>query len=533
MNFDGKLATIEFGDLGIHSDDPPGRVPFNSLKKAYNVTLREGLIAKEPGSQRYNSNALPAGVGAVHDWWPDDITQRLMAACKDGQIYRYVDVSTAPTQVTAASGAPSSLQINNQTHFLAAGKEVSSNPRKLFIFTGSDRVQVIDGDGTTRRNLTTPAADWSGTNHPRFGFAHRARILCFGNKNDPHRVYISSATNHEEYVGGTSASISVEPGEGEFILSGFVYGGKAFVVKYPFGLYQLVDTDPSASNWFFVRLNKSLGVASEHSVSEAFDDVLIANSNGSISSIKAVETFKDVESGDVLNLLRCESFVRNETSQVGLFGRHMIYYPDRKQIIVAYRNNLSLNNNRALIIDFTKKEMPKVTWSTKDQINCLALRKDITLIERPMYGSEDGYVYIMDSSTFSVHQTAYTGEFETQDIDLSHLDRAMGAQQKNWYHLEVTYESMGQWDIFCDVIVDGRFLKTIPFSMKGRDVLDEMELDDGLLDPEVPLSKIMPLGGFISRKVAFRFYNSGLYQGFRITGIGLYYKLAGQIQTKV
>ena len=99
---------------------------------------------------------------------------------------------------------------------MRAGKSLSGNAKKLFIFTGSDPVQVIEGTSDVRLNIDAPAADWSGTNQPKFGVVHRNRLVCFGNGNDTHRLYFSDSENHEIFVGGDTLTFSVYPGTGRW-----------------------------------------------------------------------------------------------------------------------------------------------------------------------------------------------------------------------------------------------------------------------------------------------------------------------------
>lgn len=399
MGYKGNVAVISLGRGGLHTDDPQDLIPPTDLILAENLSYGLQMAEKEPGSTRWNHQAvLPSGVAAFYDWWPDEITQRVIVVCKNGKVYRFTDPYSY-TEVTASGTAPSSLIVSGQVVMVAGGNETGSNSRKLFIMTGNSPIQVIEADGTTRTNLTLPAADWpdSGTVFPTFGLVHRSRFFVMGDRNHPHRLYGSNPEDHEDFQ--TSNQIYTEnvyPGEGERLFSGIVYKARFFFFKYPSGAYYLNDADPTSTNWFSEKLSSTFGAASALCSIQAADDLLIANSEGSVTSLKAVQAFGDVESSDVLQLLKNETYMRENTSQFGVQERCALYYPDKKLALFSYRSAGGTSNDRVLKIDFSIRNSPRVSWSTKDQPNYLGLVKDIQRVGRPHYGADDGYIYMMD-----------------------------------------------------------------------------------------------------------------------------------------
>lgn len=529
MSYEGQVATIPLGLAGLHTDDPQNRISPVELIRVLNCSIRDGLIEKEPGSIRYNQTVLGTGIVSLSDWWPTSITQRVICVGRDGKVYRFVSGFVPATEVTPAGSAPATLVANTQTKIVPCGTEVSGNNRKLFILTGQNPIQVISGDGTTRSNISSPAADWTGSNQPFFAINHRGRVFAFGNANDGHRVYISSATNHEDFLSGASFTSQVYPGDGERLIGGFQYKGKLFVAKYPEGLYILVDDDVSTANWYFAKLTTAFGGASPNSYVGVMDDVLMANAEGSVTSIAAVQAFGDVKSGDVLNILRCEKFMREETSPNGLLERQCVYYPDKKMAMFAYRAAGGVNNQRTLNIDFSLNNKPRVTWSDKDQINHLALIKGIDNVRRPMYGAEDGYIYLMDQADRVVGSTGYTGEFWTPHWDLTTEDPHASETQKNFDFIELVYIPTGDWDLTMEVYIDGVFSKTLTFNLARIAELDQFQLDQDRLESDVPISVRLPIGGQ-GRRIGFRCYNSGVGQNFKCNMIRVYFRVSDQRQ---
>lgn len=528
MGYAGQVCQLQFGDGGLKTDDPQNKLLPTDLITGKNVDFTNGLCEKDPGSIKFNQNALPSGVVAGFDWWPDEATQRMIAVTRAGNVYKYKSGFLPEIPITAGSGAPAALVTNNQTLLVAGGNEVTGNPRKLFIFSGASP-QVIYGDATVRNNLSRPALDWSASNQPFFGIIHRSRMVAFGNRNFPHSVYFSSGIDHEDFQTAASFVTSCNPGEAERLIGGIVYKGKLFVFKYPYGVYQLVDDDLLATNWYFVKIQDELGAISPHSVIPIINDLLVANANGTISSLTAVLDFGNLRSGEILYILRTENLIRDNFNPQGFQDRHMIYYSDKKQLLATYRSTGNINTNNILKIDFLNSQRPKVVWSDKDQANFLGLRKDDFGVKRPFYGSEDGFLYLMDRKDRSVAGTAYTMDFQTPHLDFSHIDARLADINKIYEFLEIDYEPTGDFDLTVEVHVDGLLAKTMTFNMSGFSNLDSFILDQNNLDPETLKQRRLPLG-VSGRRISIRGLNANAGENCKIARANIYYRISGQQQ---
>ena len=238
--YDGNIFPIRFGSTGLYTDEPHTLLPPDALIRAINVSVEKGSIVKEGGSVRWNADALPSEIIRAYDWWPDEITQRLIVVCKNGKIYSFKDRENY-VEVTATGGAPATLNVSETCTIVPGGLESASNNRKLFIMTGNDPIQIIDGNSIVRRDIEKPAADWSGRNQPFFAILHRGGMWFFGNRNDPHRAYRSSTTDHEDLT-TSSLQFSIYPGDSEKLMTSIVYKGRLFFVKYPENIYYLDDS---------------------------------------------------------------------------------------------------------------------------------------------------------------------------------------------------------------------------------------------------------------------------------------------------
>jgi len=528
MGYQGQVATIPLGKAGLHTDDPQDDIPPGDLLESTNVTFENNVAEKAPGSIRYNSSALTSGVVAVYDWWPMPWKQRMVAVTRDGKVWLFRN-RTSATEITPNGDAPTALTINGQVKILQVGNESSGRSKKLMILSGNDPIQIISGDNLTRSNITSPAADWAIGNYPSFAFMSRNRVIAIGCDDNPHRVYVSDDDDHEQFASG-GGTIAIYPGEGDKLFGGYVYKGRAFLFKYPIGVYFIDDSGGSTPDtWIPKRASASFGVASPHAIIEPMDDLLLANAEGSVTSLQATQAFGDVRSGDVLNNLRCEKYILKNSNPVGNPDRHAIYYKHKKQIFFSYRSAAGTRNDRLLMMDVSNPQKARVSWLTKDQPNCLALRKDIRGIDRPIYGAEDGFIYLMDRTGRAVNGSAYSMDLQTSHMDFAGGDPAQAESNKLFDFLEVVFEPTGRWSVSIDVLIDGKFSETINFQASWGNVLGDFPLGTSRLTPPVPRSARKELHG-MGRRISFRCYNSGSYQNIRLVKLRVYYRYSGQQQ---
>lgn len=549
--FHGNVVTIPLGQRGLRSDDPQTILSIQDLILANDVLCRNGMIEKAPGSAAYNVYPLGDGAGnvkgisAFFDWWPTDSAQRIICLCTDGKTRKIVDPYTTG-EITGTS--PAALTKTSQAHFMSCGIESLNRNRKLFLFNGRDSVQVFNGDSTTRAAISKPALDWTGVNQPSFGILHKGRVIAFGNANNPHGLYISSASDHEDFQSLTDAAqYPVYPGEGERLFTAFEYKGRIFLGKYPRGIYYIDDSNPNVFEWQVIKVTDSYGVASVHAAASVLDDLMAANATGSVTSLSATQAFGDVKSGDVLTNLRAESFMRTYMSPSGTLDRWALYDADKKLIYFTYRSAGGFQNDRLLVLDVSG-EVPRVTWFSKDQPNCLGLVKDPFLVQRPAYGASDGFLYLMDRpdravvnsglqtpgatglSTATSSFTGYLSEFQTPHMDFAEGDTARAESMKIFKDLELVYVPTGRWNIFVDVFIDGLFMETITFRVSSGAVLGDFRLGRDRLGANVPRSIKKPLHG-MGRRISFRVYNSGERHNFKACALRVYFKYSGQKQS--
>ena len=115
------------------------------------------------------------------------------------------------------------------------------------------------------------------------------------------------------------------------------------------------------------------------------------------------------------------------------------------------------------------RERPRPAFWPKDSASCLFHRKDIQGIKRPVYGSADGYIYLMDREDRLVGGSAYNGEFKIAHTDFRFLDEKLAHKNKLFDYLAIEFLPTGTWDLSVDVYIDGTFMETISYPMDVRD----------------------------------------------------------------
>lgn len=533
MSYAGTQITIPLGQLGLLTDLPPSDIPAGALVLANNVTLEKGLVEKSAGSLKYNSNALTAGVVGIFDWHPDVVKQRLIAATSDGKLWRDIGdrTFTLTTPINTGLGT-----LNPNCFFVEGGNETAGRGKKLFFFSdGLNQVQVLEGDGTSFSAIDNPAVDWTTPNFPKFGIVHRNRLWAFQGQ----RAYASNTGDHEEFTSGFLTQ-NVFPGEGGDLRGAYVYKGRLFSFKDGGFVYYLDDSAADSSTWFWRKLASNFGLAGPHAILDALDDMYAGNTTGTITSYAATQKLGDIEAGDILNLAGVEEYIRSTLSTSGLTEQHSVYYAFKKQAFFTYRTTYKTNNDALLCIDFNKGT-PRLTVLPKGTPQCLALRKDINKINKPMYGDASGFVQLMDYEDRLEGGAAFLGEFQTPSLDFRFVDPTLAHKQKHFDFLGVEFREAGNHNISVDVFLDDRFVETITFEQQILgDYLDQFDLNTLTgTDPEeadrlgqlVTQTVTKRLHG-TGRRISFHGKNSGSNESFQVASITVGFRPSGEQATK-
>lgn len=520
MSYTGFIGEIPLGARGLFGSKNQAAIPFDALIQALNITLENGTVQKEGGAIKYNTTAItgaPSILGGF-DWWPTTTAQRMVVLTSAGNLLK--DSGAGDFPVTLKSGL---TVIGVVPVFVAGGRETISANRKLFIFTGSNAVQVLSADGATTTDLATPPADWA-TQQPITGVIHDQRLWAASR----HRIYFSTPENHEDFTSNGSGQLSVFSGDGEEIVALASFKGVILVFKRPAGVY-VVDTRNASIVQLQVHVvTRAFGAAGPGALAQIDNDLLFADQNAGLHVISAVQEYGDVASSDITQIADLLPFIRSEINLAEFNIIRVAYYSAKRQAHIAMPSLGSTINNRRLVIDFNRRDLPRFHFSDRDNNVSLWLRKDTNNIPRLIHGDNAGFVYLMDQEGRSKNSTGYNGQFQTAYMDFSHLDPKLGTIRKIADFLELVVEPKGNWTVSIDVLWDGVYVHTIQFNMGLTGVaLGTFVLGtDRLAGDQIVNRRRRMMGS--GRRLSLVFKNSGDAQDFSIARAYVHFHLGDE-----
>jgi hypothetical protein len=461
VNYTGEIFPIPVGHGGLVGTKDQAEIAPDRLIVARNLSFEGRTLRKEGGATKYNSSAITAAPSVIGgwDWWPTDGTQRMVVLTNAGNYYKDSGDGTFPGTLASGLSVGSVVPV-----FVEGGKEAAANNRKLFMFTGKNAVQVLSADGATSAAISAPPADWTGVNQPSFGGVHENRLFGGGNLNDPHRVYFSLTTNHEDFT-TTPLSFAIFPGEGEKLIGGLSFGQFIVLWKFPRGIYVIDTADPSSANWKVRRLTRAVGGVSPLGAVAVDKDIIFVDHTCNFHALSAVQESSDAASSNITRSHDLYSFIKENFNLGQLANIRGVYYEAKREAHFAIAAAGATTNSARFVVDFNRDDMARFRYSDRDVCQSLWLRKDTNLVSRLASGDNAGFVWNMDSDTKSKDGAGYAGSFQTPYMDFGWIDPRFATVRKQGEYLECVVEPQGNWNLSVDILWDGETVQTVLFNM--------------------------------------------------------------------
>jgi hypothetical protein len=475
------------------------------LIRAANLNFSEGnLVEKEGGATKVNASAIDSGATILsgHDWWPTGATQRRVIATGTGKLFK--DDMTGAFGTTLKTG----LGTNKLTQFVDGGGEAAGAASHLFIPNGFDVVQVLDDDGATTHNLTTPPADWAANNQPSFMFIFRGVLVGGGNANFQNQLYASTGGNHEDFTGAGSWVLAVYPRAGVRIVAGLTAFGRAFIWKFPRGIFWIDDSAAAVSGWFVKEASAQYGAApTPHAVAQIDEAVVafLSNTGNVVLMQESSGSLTGVTFTDLTKVLNLRQIVRDNFNLAQLHKAQVRWYDERKQLLITFAAQGSTALNRRLVIDFNE-EHTRVSVSEKDVSEALWLERDVNGIPRPISGDNTGFVRKLDQVNRLVDTMAYPFALQTAPTDFSDVNPRYSSY-KLFRALHLEYVPAGNFSITAEVLIDGKSKGPVSFNMDTA-------------GSTLPFQLPGVLGGDDLRRRTRDIAGEGYYASLRITETG-------------
>lgn len=459
MPYTGEIAEIIVGTQGLNGSKNVATLDPRALIQATNLTYEDGTMRKEGGATKYNSTVLsgaPKILGGW-DWFPVAGTQRMIVLADDGKLYKDSGDGSFGTTLK------SSLTVTNANPvFVEGGKEAAANNRKLFMFSAANVVQVLSADGATTSDISTPPSDWSSANQPTFGLIHEALLWGGGNPNDPHRLYYSLVTNHEDVAGG--GTLAIYPGDGERLVGAVSFKGLIICWKFPKGIFIVDTSDSDKSKWRVTKHTGQIGGVSALGAVVVDDDILFIDPGGNFHFLSATNEFGDVKGQSLSTAHEFGTFMRENVNLANLDQCRSVWYDAKREAHFCVAAS-GTTNNRRVVVDLNRPDLARFRWSDRDTCTAAWLKQDGDNIPRLTLGDDIGFVWNLDTDNRAKDGSGYNAVFQTPHNDLSTLDPSLAALDKNWEFLELIINPKGNWNLAVDIVVDGAVKQTVNFTM--------------------------------------------------------------------
>lgn len=528
MAYRGIMATFPIGLQGLHGARNPTKLGPGHMVYTEGLDIDGGVLTKEGGADRLNVSPLAGPIMGGFNWSPASGDYHDIVAIDVGptmSVRRDEGLTTFPTSL--ATGLP--LPVRYSPYFCTGGGESVGALKHLFMFSDNAQVQVLDEGSSSMGAITTPAADWAAAAFPTFGVLHSLRLWAGGNASDPHRLYYSTLTNHEDFTGAGSGTLSVFPGEGDELVGGVSFRGLLIVWKRPKGVY-IVDTrDPTPANWSVNKISDAVGAVSPHAIIGKPNDILFLDPSGSFHLMSAVQDFGDVKTSDIGAGVDMSTFFRRSINIPSMNMAKGVWYPEKQKAFFMLPQTGSVVNDIRMVIDFSDQQFGvRFLVSRRDEGQALWMRPDSLGTERPVLGDDDGQVWTLDEEDRDKDGEAYVTEFETSDTDFSFLDPGFAGKTKNGQFLEIVGDLTNQSVVEVIPIWDGQYGSPIVFNLgTAASALDSFELDLDALSSDGIVTQRRRLEGQ-GRRLKLIFRNNELADEMRISEVRVEFAVADE-----
>lgn len=488
----------------LNASRSPVEVKNEDLTSMDALTFEHDTFQKEGGATKFNTTVI-AGAPKVLFLWDftsGTFVQELVAGTNDG---KYVTLNSGGIGKTLTSGLSTDKFISGAEGVNTAGTKA------LFLMNGTEQMKIYTG-GATAVDIANPAADWVATIKPRWAFLHNNRMYAGGRS---HRAYASLFEKHDDYLSVGALTFNIYPGEGQYLVGGTSWRGRAYFFKYPTGIYYLDDSSADTSVWGMKRLSFFVGVAGEGCYIQAADEVVFLSPDSYFHTLSAVNEFGDAISSAILPTA-LGTYIRENTNQSRFDRVQNCFYAGKRKIMFAFSSIGSNVNNLIVGLDAHRLGDTVGFKTSRDECESLATYRDTsTKIAKPLAGNSTGYVYKLDQDARNKDGAGYTSGFLTRDMELFEG----GLLNANLRELEIEFVPGGNWTMNVDVYENGAYLETITFSLQSSGVfLGTFVLDTDVLGTVVLSNRRARLHGDC-RRVKYQGYNNNADESYSISAM--------------
>ena len=401
----GQTYQIPFSSGGVNYSRNFEEIPSTGMvDPTKNINLFEGGRAKRGGTSHVNDTAI-SGVSTILGGYQFRLlsgTTFTMFLGDDGGLYKNTTTTIQTGLSTTARPCFETLE------------------NELYFFDGQTRPQTWDGAAAGTSNITTPAADWSGTDQPKYVLKHglgaSQRLWAMGVPGFEYRMYYSSNGDGKVFSGGTSGNIDIETRDGFGLVGMFEFGERLFGVGKR-KIYQIEDSDASTANWGYSAAQWEGGAAHHWLIAKTPNDVICMMEDGEIYSVGAVQSYGDYKAASVSRPSFIHNWIKDNASLSDIGKFHCIYDPVLRACLFFVMRNGASSIDTALVYFIDRA--PQEAWSVHDNLVnpsgygafCSFLVRETAGNYKVYTGGYAGYMWSLNMASRSDNDAAYACKF--------------------------------------------------------------------------------------------------------------------------
>lgn len=440
---------LPLGTVGFATDLAPQVRQLTHFTAAENVIYEvSGAVRKLGGDSRINSTAITGGptLTGMFDFWlgggAATFAQKFVAMTSDQKVYKDDMDGTFDDITGAASITASAIPVFCQARDL------------LTIWDDKN-------DGPFKWNQTGNIAALAGTPPAGRGAVfHVNRVWAWGVNANASRLYYSSSTDAEDWSGGDTGSIDLDPEDGDRIIGAVSYKRRLIVFKGPnHGTIHVISgTAPTGGDAFSrTVLTSGIALQSHNSIIPVSDDIWFMSDQG-IHSLAATQDFGDFQ-GSFLSRF-CRGYFRDTVNRNRLNQVWGVNYQLKGCAAWVLPVNSSTTNNETFGISYSRLQedgLKPFTWTRSGASAAIRLHPNSRLKE-VVFGNTAGFALRQDQATRSItSNTAYNYHLTTPWIMTGEIDANGQPKPYNPANLErigMRSISTGDWNVGVQVSSD-------------------------------------------------------------------------------
>ena len=510
--FNGERYRLTFDGSFNGNEDLQALEPGQLAMGSRNIDTHNGGAEKRGGTQPVGSqiaaslSSLGAGIlvkrnsGSIHHYW----------AGNNGTLYR--------------NG--SSIQTGRST---SARHSFTAADDEMYICNTASIPRVDTGSAIS--DITTAAADWTGSTHPRRMIVHTKgasrRMVAWGVPGKENTLYISSTGNFKQFAGGTSTTQSIEFSDGHGIINCVSKDGTLWI-QGRYETWILDDSDASTANWGSYRASFKGGVHSPELCTVINNQIFAMNTEGDIYEVLTAEQLRDYKQASISETFFIHNYIRSEIDLTKIDQFHFGYDPKIKalRVFMVRTGQTTVDTCLSWLVNQGKWVPPHDSRDNASDSGFSASASyeiEVSSGQKKLYTQDyNGYTWELSSTTKTDNGNAYTAETLSGWLDFD-----LPSEEKRYVYGVLHYKSRGDYQVTIPWYIDNvqQVTRTISLAATAA-VLDSFLLDTDTL-AIIGVSNREFEFGEIGEKIRISVSNNGAGHDFFLSHIIIHFVRRG------